>query len=256
MTPATGAPPQVLVAPDAQSLAAAVAARLITRLVDVQSVQPSAGVVLTGGGIGTAVLESVRDSPARDAVDWTRVDLWWGDERFLPAGDPERNETGARTALLDALVMPRDRVHPMPASDGPDGDDPQAAAQRYARMLAGLDGGAIERRTFDIVLLGVGPDAHVASLFPGMPALDEQQQVVAVRDAPKPPPTRLSLTLPALGAAREAWLLAAGDSKADAVALALSGVGPSEAPAAGVRGRERTLWLLDRAAAAKLPAPT
>jgi 6-phosphogluconolactonase len=107
--------------------------------------------------------------------------------------------------------------------------------------------------SFDVLLLGIGPDAHVASLFPGLPALYDKRPVVAVRGAPKPPPTRLSLTLPAIRCARDVWILAAGREKAGAVRLALSGAGPVQVPAAGARGRQRTLFLLDRAAASQLP---
>ena len=109
--------------------------------------------------------------------------------------------------------------------------------------------------SFDVLMLGIGPEGHVASLFPGRPELGDTRPVVAVRDSPKPPPTRLSLTLPSIQAAREVWILAAGEEKADAVALALTGDGPEgPVPAAGARGRQRTLFLLDSAAAAKVPA--
>jgi 6-phosphogluconolactonase len=105
-----------------------------------------------------------------------------------------------------------------------------------------------------VLLLGIGPDAHVASLFPGLPALyEDDRTVVAVRGAPKPPPIRLSLTLPAIAAASDVWILASGAEKADAVRLALSGAGPVQVPAAGARGKQQTLFLLDRAAAAELP---
>jgi 6-phosphogluconolactonase len=247
--------PVVVVHRDSDVLADAVAARLVTRLVDVQSARDSASVVLTGGRVGTAVLASLARSPARAAVDWGALDVWWGDERFLPAGDPERNETQARTALLDAVRVPPHRVHAMPPSDGPDGEDPDAAAARYAAELAAAtrpeDHGPVPR--FDVLLLGVGPDAHVASLFPGHPALYDDRSVVAVRHAPKPPPTRLSLTLPAIRAAREVWCVVAGEDKSGAVRLALSGAGEVQVPAAGARGTSQTLWLLDRAAASRLP---
>ncbi|MBW8817045.1 MAG: 6-phosphogluconolactonase, partial [Streptomyces sp.] len=108
--------------------------------------------------------------------------------------------------------------------------------------------------TFDVLMLGVGPDTHVASLFPELPAVRETERtVVGVHGAPKPPPTRVTLTLPAIRAAREVWLLAAGEDKAQAAAIALSGAGEIQAPAAGARGRARTLWLLDSAAASQLP---
>jgi 6-phosphogluconolactonase len=247
----------VLVHPDAELLAQAVAARLVTRLVDACAATGSASVVLTGGGIGTKVLAELAAAPARDAIDWRHVDIWWGDERFVPAGDPERNDTGARAALLDHVDVRPERVHAMPASDGPDGDNPEAAADRYAAELRAAarpeDHGAVP--SFDVLLLGIGPEGHVASLFPGLPAVYEQERtVVAVRGAPKPPPTRLTLTRPAILAARDVWIIASGAEKASAVRLALSGSGPVQVPAAGARGRQETLFLVDRAAAAQVPA--
>jgi len=249
----TDRPPTVVVLRDADVLAHAVAARLVSRVVEAQAVRASASVVLTGGTIGTASLAAVAASPARDAVDWRRVDLWWGDERFLPAGDPERNETQAREALLDHVPLDPGRVHPFPASDGPDGDDVEAAAERYAAELGRAAPAGRPLPHLDVVVLGVGPDGHVASVFPEQPAAHEDRLVVGVRGAPKPPPTRLTLTLPAICTAEEVWLVASGTGKADAVALALAGGGPVQVPAAGARGRSRTLWLLDREAAAALP---
>jgi len=247
--------PEILVHPDAELLAKAVAARLVTRLVDAVAATGHAHLVLTGGGIGTAVLAELAAAPARDAVDWRQVDFWWGDERFVPAGNPDRNETGARSALLDRINLDPARVHPMPGPDGPDGDDPEAAAARYAGWLAAAarpeDHGPVP--SFDVLILGIGPEGHVASLFPGMPAVYDNRPVVAVRGSPKPPPVRISLTFPSIQAAREVWILASGEEKAGAVALALSGSGPVQLPAAGARGRQRTLFLLDEAAAAKLP---
>ena len=233
------------------------AARLVTRLVDAVAARGHASLVLTGGGIGTRVLAELAAAPARDAVDWRHLDFWWGDERFVPAGDPERNETGAREALLDHVDTSPDRVHPMPPSDGPDGPDPEAAAARYAQWL--LEASRPEDHSsvpsFDVLLLGIGPEAHVASLFPGMPALyEEERTVVAVHGSPKPPPTRLTLTLPAITAAREVWIIASGADKAGAIRLALSSAGPVQVPAAGARGRQQTLFLLDRDAAARVPA--
>ncbi|MFI6445209.1 6-phosphogluconolactonase [Kitasatospora sp. NPDC050543] len=248
--------PQLVVHRDKELMAQATAARLITRIVDAQSARGTASVVLTGGRNGNALLAAVAASPARDAVDWARLDLWWGDERFVPAEDGERNAVQAGEELLASVPLDPARVHEMPASDGPDGPDVEAAAARYARELARAAGADARSGVpeFDVLLLGVGPDTHVASLFPEHPAVRESGlTVVAVRDAPKPPPTRISLTLPAIRAAREVWLLAAGEDKAEAVAQALSDPGEVKAPASGAYGRERTLWLLDRSAAAKIP---
>jgi 6-phosphogluconolactonase len=246
---------EVLVHHDASLLAKAAAARLVTRLVDAQVGGGSANLVLTGGGIGTAVAAELAAAPPRDAVDWRQLDIWWGDERFLPGGHPDRNEAQAEQALLRHIDTDPARVHRMPGTDGPDGNDPEAAAARYAaelrRAAQPQDHGPVP--AFDVLLLGIGPEGHVASLFPGMPALYDDRPVVAVRGAPKPPPIRLSLTLPALRRAREVWILAAGAEKAGAVRLALSDAGPVQVPAAGARGQLRTLFLLDKPAAGQLP---
>ncbi|MFF5452851.1 6-phosphogluconolactonase [Streptomyces sp. NPDC012950] len=248
--------PRLVVHRDKELMAQAAAARLITRIVDAQASRGSASVVLTGGRNGNGLLAALGSAPARDAVDWSRLDLWWGDERYLPDGDPERNVTQAREALLDRVPLDPARVHAMPASDGPYGDDVEAAAAAYAEELAAAAGPGDHAGVpaFDVLMLGVGPDTHVASLFPELPAVRETARtVVGVRGAPKPPPVRISLTLPAIRAAREVWLLAAGEDKAKAAALALSGAGEVQAPAAGARGLSRTLWLLDAAAASELP---
>jgi 6-phosphogluconolactonase len=244
----------VVVHADPKLLAEAAAARLLVRLVDAQAERGAASVVLTGGRIPAEVYGALRGSPARDAVDWSRLDVWWSDERFLPAGHPERNETQAREVLLDAVPLDPAKLHPMPASDGPDGDDPEGAAQRYAAELArAARPGTASLPHFDVLLLGVGEDGHVASVFPEHPVAYESRPVVAVRGSPKPPPVRITMTLPAINTAEEVWLIAAGAGKASAVRMALTGGGPVQVPAAAVRGVDRTLWLLDRAAAAELP---
>jgi 6-phosphogluconolactonase len=246
----------VVVHADSGLLAAAAAARLVTRVVDAQATRGVAHIVLTGGGIGTATLAALAASPARDAIDWRAVEVWWGDERFLPSGDAERNETQAREALLDAVPLEPGRVHAMPASDGAYGADLDAAARGYAQELAAAtpsdEHSAVP--AFDVLMLGVGPDAHVASLFPEHPALYESDRsVLAVRGSPKPPPNRISLSMEAICRAQEVWLLAAGAEKAAAVALALAPGGEVAVPAAGARGTRSTVWLLDRRAAARLP---
>ncbi len=250
--------PQVVIHGDADLLAASAAARLVTTLVDAQSARGWASVVLTGGRTGNAVLEHLRDSPARDAVDWSHTDLYWGDERFLPAGHPDRNETQARAALLDALPIPAERVHPVEPSDGRFGDDPDAAARAYAQLLAHAGQAAAQGSVpvFDVFMLGVGEEGHTASVFPDSPAVHETElTVVAVRDCPKPPPTRVSLTLPAIRRSAQVWLMTTGSAKAGPVARAIAGASEVDIPAAGARGQQRTLWLLDRSAAAELPDP-
>ncbi|RFU19375.1 6-phosphogluconolactonase [Geodermatophilus marinus] len=256
--PREGGPPvpDVVVEPDADRLARAAAAALVARLAAAQAVHGTASVVLTGGGIGTAVLERVAElaaEPARERVDWTAVDVWWGDERFVPADDAERNELGARRALLDRVGVPAERVHAMPPSDAGFAG-PEDAAAWYADQLAAAapEGAALPR--LDLLLLGMGPEGHVASIFPDSPAVSDERPVVAVRDCPKPPPTRVSLGFGAINAAEEVWLLVSGEGKAPAVARALRDGAPArELPAAGVHGRRATRWLLDTAAAGELP---
>lgn len=246
---------EVVVYSSPDLLAAAAAARLVTQLVDVQAAKSSASLVLTGGGTGIGILKELRDSSARDAIDWSRLDIYWGDERFVPADSDERNEKQAREALLDHVPIDPKRVHAMAPSDGEFGDDVDRAAAAYAEVLAANsrpeDHGDVP--VFDIMLLGLGGEGHTASIFPESPAVYEtDRSVVAVRNCPKPPPTRISLTLPAIRRAQDIWLVTAGDAKADAVALALAGAGEVQIPVAGARGNRRTLWLLDRGAASKL----
>ena len=254
----TAPPPDVVVEPDAPHLSRAVAEALIARVGAAQAVHGTASVVLTGGGIGIAVLERVAalaDDPPRGRVDWTAVDFWWGDERFVPADDDGRNEKAAREALLDVVGVPPERVHAMPASDGPFPEPEDAAAWYAAELAAAAPEGRVVPR-FDVLLLGMGPEGHVASIFPDSPAVHDERPVFAVRDCPKPPPTRISLGFTAINAAEEVWLLVSGEAKAPAVAAALTeSADPVQLPAAGVHGRRATRWLLDRAAAGKLPTP-
>lgn len=234
--------PQVVVCPDEQSVASSVADALVDWLA-------SPGIhhlVVTGGGVGTLVLACLRER--QESVDWQRVHVWWGDERFVQRGDPERNETGARTALLDHVPIPPDQVHPMPADEGQSPDD---AARAYADELAACSTDGIAPQ-FGVLLLGMGPEGHVASIFPDSPAAHAAASITPVRDCPKPPPTRISMTFPTLRSADEVWVVASGESKAGAAARALaSGTSAFDVPAAGARGRQRTVFWLDEAAAGR-----
>lgn len=246
---------QIVVEPDGPSLAALVAARLVVAISDALAERGHCHVALTGGGIGTASLAAVLEEPATRAIDWSRVQFWWSDERFEPSGSTLRNETGARNALLDHLPIDAAHVHPMPPSDGPWGDDVDAASQGYAEELARAATGGQLLPAFDVAMLGVGPDGHVASIFPEQPALlTAPGIVIPVRNSPKPPPTRISLTLPAISEARQVWLIASGAEKAEAIAEALyPNADVSDVSAGRVHGTESTLALLDSPAASALP---
>ncbi|MDR2723216.1 MAG: 6-phosphogluconolactonase [Cellulomonadaceae bacterium] len=242
----------VIVHPDADTLADAVGARWLLRLLDHQSLRRPVHTVLTGGTMGIAMLASAAASPLLRAVDWTGVHIWWGDERFCPAGHPDRNEVQARAALLDLLVadhgLPEANIH---AVAGPDIlATPNASAAAYADEMSANTPPGQAFLPFDILILGMGPDGHVASLFPGHAGVDVTGvATVGVDGSPKPPPQRVSLTFDAINAAREVWLIVAGAGKAERAAAALAGDPVREVPAAGVHGLERTLWLLDTAAA-------
>lgn len=241
------AEPRVVVHPDKQSLADAAAARLVTALLDAQTRNPEAQVALTGGSMGSAVIASLRAVPGRSAVDWGRVRVWWGDERYLPAGDPDRNDTQNDAAGLGDLGLDPAKVHRVAGPDA--SESPEASAAAYAETIREFG-----QKAWDVVLFGVGPDGHVASLFPHHPAQRVEDAIaVAVHDSPKPPPDRVSLTFECFGRSHEVWFLVAGGDKAQAVSQALSaGTDRWDVTAAGPRGSDATLWLVDAAAAAKL----
>ena len=237
--------------PNKSALVTAVGDRLISAITDAVASRGQASVVLTGGGTGIGLLEHVRDNG--DAIDWSKVHLFWGDERYVPEDDDDRNEKQSREALLDHIDIPAANVHAMPASDGEFGDDLDAAALAYEQVLAANADDAEPAPNFDVHLLGMGGEGHINSLFPHTPAVRETSRlVVGVADSPKPPPRRITLTLPAVQRSREVWLVVAGAEKADAVAAAVGGADPDDVPAAGAKGRKATVWLLDDEAASKL----
>jgi 6-phosphogluconolactonase len=225
-------------------LATGVATLLLARLAALQAEGRVPSICLTGGTIAEKIHREVARLTAATQVDWSRVDVWWGDERYVAADDPERNAGQAYAALLDQVPVDPARVHPMPADDG----TPLAeAAEAYAREVREHGSGG-----FDILFLGVGPDGHVASLFPHSPQLDVTDAfTVPVPDSPKPPPRRISLTFEALRRTDAVWFVVTSAEKADAVAAAIGGADLHDTPAAGVTAEE-TLWLLDEAAAGKV----
>ena len=236
--------------PDTDALVAAAGDRLAAAIEAAIGARGRALIVLTGGGTGIGLLKRLRGNP----VDWSKVHLFWGDDRFVPYDDTERNEKQAREALIDHVGIPAGNVHAMAASDGAYGDDLSAAAAGYAHTLAELAENGSTTPNFDVHLLGMGGEGHINSLFPHTAAVRETTRaVVGVDDSPKPPPQRITLTLPAIRNSREVWLIVSGDAKADAVAAAVGGADADDIPAAGAVGRESTVWLIDDAAAAKLP---
>ena len=244
---------RIVVRPTADEVAETVALHLLDHLAEIEATGEDPHVVLTGGSLTRRLHTRLADlAVEREDLDWSRVSLWWGDERYVATGDDDRNAGQALQDGLRRLALNRDRVHAMPASD--DGHaDAGAAAASYAEDLL------LSRRDlpeghawFHVLMLGIGPDGHCASLFPGRAELHDESVALAVTDSPKPPPTRISLGMSTLRRADEVWFLAAGEEKADAVARSVAGGDVEETPSAGPRGLTRTSWFLDEAAAAGL----
>lgn len=268
---------------DPEALAQGVARAFLDRVGEIQAEGPErvARVVLTGGTIADAVHRQVAaaagdpagtppgvDEPRGERaqidgarIDWARIDWWWGDERFVPLDSPDRNAGQARRALLDHVAVDERRVHEIPSAPAssagsapspdasPSGSSSaalSAAAAGYAAELAD----ALGAEPFDLVMLGIGPDGHVASLFPQHAALAAVGDTVAVPDSPKPPPERLSLTFSRLNNAHQVWILASGESKREAVEALLAaedapGATVQATPARAVHGlspTSLTLW--------------
>lgn len=215
-------------------------------------------VVLTGGSTLPPVYEILAAEPRRTGVAWERVHVWWTDERCVPPDDPRSNYGVARATLLDRVPIPCEQIHRMPGED----PSPERAAVHHEAALRHAQGlGRGELPRFDFALLGLGSDAHVASLFPDAPTLALDDRLVAAVSRgevaiPDPPVDRLTLTFRALNAARAAVFVVAGTEKAAAVRAVLEeptdlarrpaqGIAPAAGPPA---------WILDRAAASLLAA--
>jgi 6-phosphogluconolactonase len=237
------ASPQVSVHADPEALVDAVTSALVTRLTEVQATGRTPRVVLTGGGIADQLHARLASSVEAMDVDWGGVEFWFGDERYVDAWSGDRNCAQARRRFLDPVGADPDLVHEPPSSDSglPLGD----AVATYAQDFP--DG------PFDVVMLGMGPDGHTASLFPGRPEVHAMTDAVGVIESPKPPPLRLSMTVPRLSRAYEVWFLVSGEGKAEAAANALrDGASVEEVPASAPRGMENTIWWVDEAAASRL----
>lgn len=232
---------QCVVHHSADEVAQAVVGRLVTRLVELISDQDGATVVLATGT--QPLLEVLAASPAADAVDWSRVDVYFADEYFIDAASTERHDQQARAIFFDRHPA---RLHSMPSPR--DFAGPEEAANAFATAL-GL--GRTRMPAFDLVLLAVGTDAHVAGLFPEHPVLHDNRWVAAVRGVGEH--HRISMCVPLLTNADEIWLMATGADHEDAVRLTLSErAGIRQAPSAAIRGKYRTAFFVDIDAAGEL----
>lgn len=203
--------------------------------------------VLSGGSTPGGLFELLAQPPYRDQIDWSKVYVFWGDERYVLLDHPDSCYLLAYETLLSKVDIPFDNILPYATQL----DDPAEAAQRYSEDLQAYFGS--EEPRFDLVLLGMGPDGHTASLFPGHSSLkaDPNTWVIVEPNSPKPPPLRLSLTLGLLNQARELLFLVTGGDKADVLAEIKQG--GSSLPAALIKPDQGELvWLVDQAAASAL----
>lgn len=281
------APREVVCLADENGVLEMASARLLIRILDLEAQgRRRVDLAVTGGGDGIDMLRRVAVNPLAGSVDWSRVHFWWGDERFVPADDPDRNALQARQALLDGLVakhgLPEANIHEMPAdtrtleerdaaSEEQDERLTDEAARDYQQEIRTQMGADPH---FDIAWFGVGPDAHFASLMPGLPGIrlnDPDQLVCGVTHSPKLPPLRVSLTVPMIQSSREVWVIASGERKHDAMTRVLGQpvqvdtpqgrktqylhalYDDASAPVSFAAGRERTLWFIDRTAAPAAP---
>lgn len=200
--------------------------------------------LVLSGGTTPATMHQLLAFTFRDQIPWSRVHVFWGDERYVSPEDPRSNYGMARDTLLDHVPCPQANVHPMPTHFA----DPADAAHDYETTLRRYWAG--QEPQLDLVLLGMGPDGHTASLFPGAPELHERTRYVVAARVPAVVPLRLTLTLPALALAAHAHFLVAGVDKAGALREVLSGhADPNSYPAAGVRPVQgEVTWWIDRSA--------
>ncbi len=223
---------ELVVVEDEREVAAVVGERLA------RAAAEGGSVVLTGG----KTPEQAYKEAAKRAPDWSRVDVWWGDERCVPPDDENSNYGMAKRSLLDRLERAPRSVHRIKGELGK-----EAAAADYEREL--------DDTRLDLLLLGIGPDGHVASLFPNAPTLRQRKKVLPAEPGLEPFVDRVTLSRPTLRSAGEILFLLTGQAKADAAARAFAGKPSPDTPASLVRARSgRTVAILDRAAAAKLPA--
>lgn len=230
---------------DLESLSRVAADGLAGQIREAVAARGRCALGLTGGRTPRRMYELLAERH-RETIPWGRVDLFWGDERYVPYEHPQSNYRMAKAALLDRVPVPSANVHPMPT----DHPEPSTAARSYEELLRGYFRG--RPAAFDVLLLGLAANGHVASLFPHQPVLRERTRWVVAVDVPADPPRRLTITYPLINQAHQVAFLVAGSTKAEAVQRALRADGDvDEAPAAGVAPAPGDVtWWLDRQAAA------
>ena len=246
---------------DNQDILAAVAAQKLVTLImqwqnNVENLNKPFHLLLTGGTDSIRMFQMLASNPLLPAINWSNVHIWWADERFVTYNSEDRNARKARELLLNMLsdhkVLQESHIHEMPAdernaeeiakaSDAENDAILDAAAREYEEEIIGLLG---KEPVFDLAILGMGPDAHMASLFPGLPQIHNRDRIVlGVNHSPKQPPMRLTLSVPVLAHSRRTWFLTAGEQKGKALMNVLSGSNNPDYPASFANGTEEIAWL-------------
>ena len=226
---------------DEQTLTSSVAANLVKRIIELLATKEKVHLGLSGGDSANQVYKAFGKLAKTTNIDARRLELWWTCERYVPSSDHRRNSTQALSLLAGALPIVPSQTHAMPAPTST--ADPQQGALAYAEELG--------QQKFDICLLNLAPDGHVADLYPDDPALSEDNaRVIGVLEAPNDPKERITCTLNTINESREVWVLASGYSKAEAVEEGITG---KHVPASMVSGQDATHWFIDQRAASRLP---
>lgn len=237
--------------PSVDALNEAVGRAFLARLralVDEAQGRARVNLAISGGAVATSLLPSLL--PRVGQVDWSRVRVWLVDERFVPAGHTDRNDDQAWEGFFHAASGVE--LVRMPPSDtsAPGGGCLDAATSAFEATWTELMGTG----SFDVALIGMGPDGHICSLFPGRVDLEEHSPILAIRNSPKPPPERITVSMPVMRACPEVWLTTAGEGKAEAIGRAFAGASPLDLPVAGILGPSTRVYL-DQAAASQIRLP-
>ena len=214
-------------------------------LIDEAEAPARINLALSGGAVTTSLLPSLL--PRVGEIDWSRVRVWMVDERYVPAGDEDRNDDQAWEGFFHAATGVEFMRMPTSDSWAPGGGSLDEACAAFAATWADVMG----QRSFDIALIGMGPDGHICSLFPGRVDMDEASSILAIRNSPKPPPERITVSMPIMRACAEVWLTTAGAAKADALGRAFAGASPLNLPVAGILSPTTRVYL-DEAAASRI----
>ena len=244
---------EILKQSDSTAVATAAADAFVLEVGKLLATKDQIHVSITGGSVGILTLVKIGEQPGVADLDWSRVHIWWGDDRFVAADNADRNSLQADGALLKSLPLDAAKVHAFPALNPESAvsvaDQLDSAAEAFSGEVSRFIEPGSSQLLFDITILGMGPDGHIASLFPGHAIPAPGIVIVAEHNSPKPPPQRLTFSYEAINNSNEIWFVVAGADKAEAVSVAFSDA-PTRLPVGRVNAISKTVWFIDEAAGA------